>query len=63
MVSIGTMIEQIEGLIGTNDLNLWESDFVKNICQRYHHNEKRTEIFTPKVVEIIERIWRKHFAG
>lgn len=63
MVSISTMIEQLEGLQGTSDLTSWESEFVRNIVKRYHANKKRTDFFTTKVVEIIERIWSKHFAG
>lgn len=63
MVSIGTMIEQLEGLHGTTDLTPWESEFVRNIVKRYHNNKKRTDFFTDKVVEIIERIWSKHFAA
>ena len=63
MVSISTMIEQLEGLKDTSDLNNWESGFVTNIVTRYHHNGMRTDFFTTKVVENIERIWSKHFAS
>ena len=63
MVSISTMIEQLGGLQGTSDLTSWESEFVRNIVERYHANKKRTDFFTAKVVEINERIWSKHFAG
>ncbi|HAF00412.1 MAG TPA: hypothetical protein DCG63_03870 [Methylophilaceae bacterium] len=63
MVSISTMIQQLEGLHGTTDLTQWETDFVKNIVQRYYQNGKRTDFFTTKVLENIERIWSKHFAG
>lgn len=63
MLSIATMIEQLEGLQGTSDLNSWESEFVANIIKRYYQNSKRTDFFTVKVVENIERIWSKHFAG
>lgn len=63
MKSISTMIEQLQGLQGTSDLNSWEAEFVANIVKRYHQNSKRTDFFTAKVVEMIERIWSKHFAG
>ncbi len=63
MVSISTMIEQLEGLTGTNDLTAWENDFVMDIARRWRINKKRTDFFSAKVVEIIERIWRKHFAA
>lgn len=63
MTSISTMIEQLEGLHGTTDLTPWEGEFVKNIVKRYRQNQNRTDFFTAKVVEIIERIWSKHFAA
>lgn len=63
MVSISTMIEQLEGLTGTNDLTAWENDFVMDIARRWRLNKKRTDFFSTKVVVNIERIWRKHFAA
>ena len=56
------MIEQLEGLLDTKDLSLWENEFVANVVQSFKQNDKRTDFFTEKVVSCIERIWNKHFA-
>lgn len=61
-ISIGTMIEQLDGLRDTSDLNSWEQDFVTSILERYLRARKDTRSLTGKQVEVIERIWRKHFA-
>lgn len=61
-VSIGTMIEQIHGLHGTGDLSKWENDFVSSVHERYLWVNKNTEQLSGKQVEIVERIWRTHFA-
>ncbi len=33
MVSLGTMIEQLDGMRDTSDLTAWENDFVTSICR------------------------------
>ena len=55
MVSIAAMVKQITGLVGTKDVTQWENDFIASIARR---NTPLTE----KQIEIVERIWRKHFA-
>lgn len=62
MKSLSQKIEQLEGLIDTKDINSWENDFLTNIVSRFKANGKRTDFFTSKTVEVIERIWNKHFA-
>lgn len=62
MTSIGTMIEQIEGLLGTSDLSEWEQGFCAGIVERYKTGSKDTRQFTAKQAEIIQRIWSKHYA-
>ena len=62
IVSIGTMIEQLDGLRDTGDLNAWENEFVTSILNRYLTAKKVTTGFSGKQVEIIEKIYRKHFA-
>lgn len=61
--SIGAMVEQIDGLRGTKDLTEWEEKFVTSIMLKYYNNNKNTTGLSGKQVEIIERIWKKHFAG
>lgn len=61
-VSIGTMIEQLDGLRDTDDLSEWEQGFVTNILERYLTSGKDTRWMSSKQVDVVERIWRKHFA-
>lgn len=63
MKTIGAMIEQLDGLRDTTDLTDWESEFVTSILHRYLNAKKDTTCLSAKQVEIIERIWNKHFAG
>lgn len=61
MKDIGTMLQQIDGLRGTKDVNQWESDFIES-CMETSQNDKITSHLSSKQVEIVERIWRRHFA-
>lgn len=60
-VSVGTMVKQISGLLDTSDLIDWENRFVGDIAQGTQDGQ-RTETLTEKQIEVIERIWKKHFA-
>ena len=62
MISMGTMIEQIDGLRDTDSLTEWEQEFVTSVVEKFLLAKKSTQGFTGKQVEIVERIWRKHFA-
>ena len=62
MVSIGTRIEQLSGMLGTSDLTDWEFSFVSDVFERYSESHQSTTFLSGKQVEIIDRIWRKHFA-
>lgn len=61
-VSVGTMLKQMAGLVGTKDLNDWEARFVKNVL-RSTGDGARTSILTSDQVEKVEEIWRDHFSG
>lgn len=63
MASLGTMIEQLDGMRDTSDLTEWENDFVTSILERYLYAKKDTRNLSAKQVEIVERIWSKHFAA
>lgn len=62
VVSLGTQIEQLDGLRGTNDLNDWEDGFVESVVNHYEAAGKSTLRMSAKVAEKIEQIWRRHFA-
>ncbi|MDE3023872.1 MAG: hypothetical protein KGI54_18805 [Pseudomonadota bacterium] len=57
MKSIRNMIDQLEGLLGTNDLSLWETGFVETVVL----SKSYTQTLTEKQISIIDRIYQKHF--
>lgn len=61
MKTIGQMVQQLEGLLGTRDITAWEDDFIESVLAR-SQNGKDTRSLTAKQVETVERIWKKHFA-
>lgn len=60
IVSIGTMLDQIQGLT-PKDVNEWESQFLKSVLERSDQGQ-HTDRLSSKQCEVIERIYRKHFA-
>ena len=54
-VSVQTMKVQVCGMIGTKDLTTWEQEFAESIEHR--------AVLTDKQLEVLEKIWAKHFAG
>lgn len=61
MKSLNQMIKQISGLTDTRDVTDWENKFIKGIVQLTDNGEQ-TKYLSPPRVEVIERIYRKHFA-
>lgn len=61
MKSIGQMIQQIEGLLGTEDISDWEDEFITSVVERTNQGTT-TGTLTPKQIEQIERIYKRHFA-
>lgn len=61
MKSIGQMIKQLGGLLGTKDINDWEHGFIKSVVG-WTSDGERTAGLSAKQVAVIERIYRKHFA-
>lgn len=60
--SIGTKVKQIAGLVGTKDLTRWEADFVIDIL-RWTERGNNTTVLSEKQIEVVLRIYNKHFAG
>lgn len=60
-VSIGAKVQQIEGLHDTSDVSAWENEFIASVVTKTQ-NGKDTRALTDKQIEVIERIWSKHFA-
>lgn len=60
MKSIGAMIQQLDGLVDTRDLTEWENEFVTNIVEGTI-NGKLTRKLTEKQIDVVQRIYRRHF--
>lgn len=55
------MIEALDGMRDTKDLTQWENEFVTSILEQYLLAKKDTTKLTEKQVEVIDRIYSKHF--
>ncbi|MCC7484574.1 MAG: hypothetical protein IT529_06250 [Burkholderiales bacterium] len=62
IVSLNTKIQQLHGLLGTHEVNEWETDFISSVWG-WSREGKDTRTITERQIEVIERIWGKHFAG
>lgn len=62
LVSLGTKIEQLDGLRDTNDLTKWEQGFVTSVLERYLLAGRDTRMLSSRQVDAIEQIWSKHFS-
>ena len=61
MKSINSKIQQINGLVDTDDVTNWENEFISSIIERTQNGFFLTGL-SDKQIEIIERIYNKHFA-
>lgn len=57
MVSIQTQIKKLSGLLGTKDITPWESQFITDMLDFLDN----TTVLTDRQVEIIFKIYSKHF--
>ena len=60
MKSVGQMIKQLSGLVGTSAVNSWEAGFITNICWQTKNGDT-TAALTPPQVTVVEEIFSKHF--
>lgn len=62
MASVNTMVRQLSGLLGTNDLSTWEHDFVDRIVE-LTDSGKNVSNLSGKQVETVLKIFNKNFEG
>ena len=62
MKSFGQMIAQIDGLRGTSDINPWENDFIASLVDKTNGGKDTTRLID-KQIDIVQRIYRRNFAG
>lgn len=58
MKSLKQMLVLCLGLVGTKDINDWENGFLKGLP-----DIQDTSTLSSKQVDVIERIYKKHFSG
>lgn len=61
LVSIGTKVKQLEGLLDTKDLNEWENNFLHSISVRTDCGRNTTGL-SEKQIERLDELWGKYFA-
>lgn len=62
MKSITQQIRSLEGLLGTDAIGEWETQFIENIVRRTDSG-RFTRILTEKQIDKIDQIHRDHFGG
>ncbi len=60
MKSVGQMIQQCAGLIDTPDVTDWENQFLQDMVEKTDEGS-RTSHLSPRQVDCLDRIYRKHF--
>lgn len=60
MLSTTQMIRRLEGMVGSKDLNDWETRFVGSLVQAVERGEVTS--LTEKQLDNLERLHDKHFA-
>lgn len=61
MLSTGQMIDRLAGMVGTKDLNDWETRFVSGLVAR--KNAGQVTSLSEEQLEVLERLHNKHFAS
>ena len=62
MASLNNMVKRCAGLIGTDDVSEWESNFLASIVEKTQGGDNTTSL-TEKQIDVLERIHNKHFAA
>lgn len=62
MASLTTMVKQLSGLVDTKDVSDWENDFLESIMRSTHDGDNTT-VLTEKQIDVVERIFKKHFSN
>lgn len=62
MASLNTMVKRVGGMVDTKDLTKWENGFVKNVVAQTGNGDNTTSL-TENQVDVLERLFDRHFAG
>jgi hypothetical protein len=61
MTTHNTMVKRVSGLQGTHDVSDWEDEFIASIVEKTRGGDDTSRL-SEKQIEVLERIFRKHFA-
>jgi hypothetical protein len=61
MTTLNTMVKRVSGLQGTHDVSDWEDEFIASIVEKTRGGDDTSRL-SEKQIEVLERIFRKHFA-
>lgn len=62
MASLNTMVQRVAGLADTKDVNDFENKFIASVVEKTQ-NGKNTTSLTEKQIEVLERLFDKHFSA
>ncbi len=62
MASLTAMVKQLSGLVDTKDVSDWENDFLQSIMRSTRDGDNTT-VLTEKQIDVVERIFKKHFSN
>ena len=62
MASLNLMVKRLAGLQGTRDVSEWEDQFISSVLEATRNGDD-TRALTERQITVVERLFRKHFAG
>lgn len=62
MTTLNTQVKRVAGLLDTKDLNDFEQNFVASI-NRQTNEGNNTSSLTEKQIDVLERIFNRHFSA
>ena len=62
MTTLNTMVKRVAGLQDTRDVSEWESEFIASVIEKTRGGDDTSKL-TEKQVDVLQRIFRKHFAA
>lgn len=62
MASINLMVKRIAGLVDTSDVNDWDNTFIQSVLKQTKDGDNTTSL-TERQLDLVERIFNKHFFG
>ena len=62
MTSLNTMVKKCAGLVGTKDVTPWEDQFLQSVLEKTAQGDNTTSL-TEKQVDVLQRLYSKHFEG